>query len=107
MVIRKLEDYTRGWIIGDFVPSILKTESFEVGIVSYTKGQYWPTHRHNFCNEYNVLLRGLLKINDQIIYPNEIFIINKGEITKPEFLEDCQILCVKVPSIPTDKEILE
>jgi len=42
-------------------------------------------------------------INNENIEEKDIFIIKKGMLTKPQFLENCEILCIKVPSIPTDK----
>ena len=35
MIVGKLSDTHRGWVIGDFEPSLLKTKDFEVGIDSY------------------------------------------------------------------------
>ena len=31
----KLEDFTRGWLIGDFKPNIIETDQFEFGIKKY------------------------------------------------------------------------
>ena len=39
MKVSKLSDYTRGWIIGDFEPSILKTKDFEVAVFNHSKGE--------------------------------------------------------------------
>ena len=33
----------------------------------------------------------------------DVFIFQKGEIADPIFLEDCTLVVVKVPSIPSDK----
>lgn len=107
MKIRSLEEMHRGWIIGDFEPSILKTGCFEVGLLSHKKNEKWPAHVHKIAKEYNVLVSGKMKINGLVIEENTIFVIDEGEIATPEFLEDCVVLCVKVPSIPGDKyEIL-
>ena len=93
----------RGWFIGDFKPSILRTDKFEVGILTHKKGEYWPPHFHKEAIEYNVLLEGKMKVQETIINTEDIFIFKKGEIADPEFLEDCKVLVVKVPSIPRDK----
>ena len=39
MKVSKLSDYTRGWIIGDFEPSILRTKDFEVAVFNHLKGE--------------------------------------------------------------------
>lgn len=103
MEIHSLKDFHRGWIIGNFNPSLLKVEGFEVGVLSHKKGEDWPRHVHKIATEYNVLLEGHLTIDGTIVKSGQIFIIYPGEITKAEFLEDCTILVIKVPSIPGDK----
>ena len=46
MIVGKLSDTYRGWVIGDFEPSLLKTKDFEVGILTHLKGEQWPAHYH-------------------------------------------------------------
>ena len=99
----KLENMTRGWLIGDFSPSILKTNDFEIGYLKHPKDQVWPAHVHKEANEYNILIKGKLIINNETIEQGEIFIIPKNMLTSAKFLEDCEILCIKVPSLPKDK----
>ena len=103
MEIKDLKDYKRGWVIGDFLPSILRTKDFEVGLLEHKKGEFWPAHVHNIVTEYNILIEGRLTINSIEILPYQIFIIPPGEPTKAIFLEDCKIIVIKTPSIPKDK----
>ena len=37
MKVTRLSDYTRGWIIGDFEPSVLRTKDFEVAVFTHKK----------------------------------------------------------------------
>ena len=53
MKIKKINDMWRGWFIGDFEPSVLKTNEFEVGVLTHKKGEKWPKHYHNIATEYN------------------------------------------------------
>jgi len=99
----KLENMTRGWLIGDFTPSILKTDAFEIGYLKHPKDQVWPAHVHKEANEYNILIKGKLIINNETIMQGEIFVIPKNMLTSAKFLEDCEIICIKVPSLPIDK----
>ena len=46
MNITKLSDYTRGWIIGDFEPSIFRTKDFEVAVLNHKKDEKWIAHYH-------------------------------------------------------------
>lgn len=93
----------RGWLIGDFEPAVLKTKQFEVGILTHSKDEKWPKHYHDIATEYNVLLSGSMTICGEKIVPGTIFTLEPGEIADPVFHEDCQVLCVKVPSVIGDK----
>ena len=104
----RLEEFTRGWFIGDFEPAILRTKDFEVGILTHAKGEYWAPHYHKIAIEYNVLLEGKMLIeleNGLIVYlnPGDVFAFERGEVSAPSFLEDCKVLVIKVPSAIGDK----
>jgi dTDP-glucose pyrophosphorylase len=101
--IYKLEDMFRGWYIGDFEPSVSKQSGFEVGYLLHKKGEKWQSHFHKNLNEVNLLVRGKMILNDIEIKENEIFVINKNIIASPIFLEDCYIICIKIPSMVGDK----
>jgi mannose-6-phosphate isomerase-like protein (cupin superfamily) len=98
-----LDNMKRGWLVGNFTPSILRTDVFEVAYMRHKKGEYWPPHVHNEISEYNVLIRGTMKMNNELINQGEIFNIPKKMLTHAVFLEDCEVLCIKTPSIPSDK----
>ena len=106
MEVSKLKDMTRGWLIGDFEPSVLKTKDFEVGVLTHPAGEVWPAHYHPVGTEYNVLLEGKMNVCDKELEVGEIFVIHPGEIADPTFHEDCKILCVKVPGDSTDKVVV-
>jgi quercetin dioxygenase-like cupin family protein len=63
----------------------------------------WPPHLHKEADEYNILIKGLLTINNEIINQGEVFVIPKNMLTSAKFLEDCEILCIKIPSNTRDK----
>lgn len=104
--IFKPKDFTRGWIIGDFKPSIFRTEQFELGILNHPKYQQWDNHYHKYADEINILLDGSMVLNNTPIHKGELFFIKKRQIACPKFLEDCKILCIKTPSIIGDKYCL-
>lgn len=102
----KLADTFRGWFIGDFDPSVLRTKDFEVGILKHPKGEKWSAHYHMKSTEYNVLISGSMRLNDTELYAGDIFVIEPNEIADPIFHEDCTIVCVKVPSNTKDKYLV-
>ncbi len=101
-----INDYTRGWIIGNFEPSIFKTSDFEVGILTHKKNEKWPFHYHKESDEINILLKGSMMLNGSLKSSISRFDCNKNEIACPIFLEDCKILCIKIPSVKNDKYII-
>ena len=103
MEVYNLNEFWRGWFIGDFEPSIFRTKDFEIGAVIHKKGEDWPAHVHRESDEYNLLISGEMIICGQRITSGTIFVIRKNEVAKPEFLEDCEVVVIKVPSVVGDK----
>jgi quercetin dioxygenase-like cupin family protein len=107
MHLSNISDYYRGWFIGNFEPSLLKTSDFEVGILNHKKGEYWAPHYHKESVEYNVLISGKMIIQGRELNSGDVFVFDKGEVADPIFLEDCKLVVIKVPSIPSDKFEIE
>jgi quercetin dioxygenase-like cupin family protein len=103
MNVTKITNYVRGWFIGNFEPSVLKTDQFEVGLLTHKKGEHWAPHYHKESVEYNVLVSGKMIVQERELNSGDVFVFEKGEIADPIFLEDCTLVVVKVPSIPSDK----
>lgn len=103
MIKRNIKEFWRGWFIGNFEPSLLKTDQFEVALINHVKDEKWPAHYHAVATEYNLLIQGRMKIRGEIIEPGDLFVLEPNEVADPEFLEDCKVLCVKTPSIKGDK----
>jgi quercetin dioxygenase-like cupin family protein len=99
----KIEDFKGGWFIGNFIPSSHITKDFEVCYKKHFQGEKWPVHYHKESKEINYLVRGKMKIQNQIIEQGDIFILHPYEVADPVFLEDCEVLIVKTPSVPGDK----
>jgi dTDP-glucose pyrophosphorylase len=105
-IIHDKKNFTRGWVIGDFEPTIYNTKKFEIAFLKHPKGENHGHHVHKEADEYNIITSGSMTINDQHISANSLFVINKNEIGCPKFLEDCYIICIKIPSIKGDKYLL-
>lgn len=100
------DDYFRGWMIGDFKPAIEKNNNVELGYLFHGKNSIWDYHYHKESIEINILINGSMTINNIKYNKHDLFIINKNIVSCPLFLEDCDILCVKIPSKPKDKYIV-
>ena len=106
MKIDKMSNMIGGWFVGDFDPSVYKTDQFEVCYKQHHQGEIWDNHYHKIATEINYLIRGEMKINDTLLCEGDIFLIEPHEISVPEFLTDCELIVVKTPSIKGDKYIV-
>lgn len=97
----------KGWFIGDFQPTVLKAEGFEVGIKNYKKGDLEKRHFHKISTEYTVIASGKVRMNEQLYEEGSIVEIMPGESTDFEALEDTITVVVKVPSSKNDKYLVE
>lgn len=102
MKVESISQMTGGWFIGNFEPSVYKAD-FEVGVKTYSEGEFHAPHHHKIATEINYLIRGHLKANGVLIQPGQIFVFEPYEIAECEFLSDCEILVVKTASVKGDK----
>lgn len=103
MKILKIKNFIGGWFIGNFCPTVLKTKLFEVCYKIHRKNEKWPVHFHKIATEYNYLIKGRMKIKNKILKKGDIFIIYPNEVADPIFLEKCEVIVIKVPSVKNDK----
>lgn len=95
-----------GWFVGNFEPTAFKTDLFEVSYKIHPKGENWDHHYHTIVKEVNLLTQGKMILQGKELNAGDIFIIEPYEIADPNFLEDCFIICVKVPSAQ-DKVVIK
>jgi hypothetical protein len=107
MKLSRLEDTVGGWFVGNFDKAAYRTDACEVSYKYHHKGEKWPTHYQEKVIEVNLMVRGQMKMQDKILLSGDIFIIYPYEIADPEFITDCEVVCVKVPGITNDKVVVE
>lgn len=106
MKIAKLNDMVKGWFIGDFEPSVCKTNDVEVAVKKYKKGDCEEKHYHKIATEYTVILSGRVKMNNVEYCAGDIIVMEPEEATDFECLEDDTInVVVKLPGANNDKYI--
>ena len=98
-----LSQMTKGWFVGDFSPSIIQTQDVEVGVKRYQKGDYEPRHHHKIATEITVIVSGKVRMNEQFYGSGDILVIDPGESTDFEVLEDVTTVVVKYPGAQNDK----
>lgn len=108
-MIDNIKNYTKNgkcWLIGDFLPSIIKTDKFEVGIHSHKKNEPTESHFHLKTKEINVIISGKMRVGNDILSKDDIFVFVEGQISDVNFLEDTVLLVIRNGSFPNDKYIL-
>ena len=106
MKLDKLTDMKLGWFIGNFEPSLYKTENVEVAIKKYNKGDYEESHFHKIATEITTIVTGKVKMNDTEYSSGDIITIPPNEATDFMVLEDNTITTVvKIPGAKNDKYI--
>lgn len=106
MIIGNIKDTEKGWFIGNFPKAIFKSEDFEVSWRIHPAGEEWDLHYQEKAIEINLLIDGEMLLNGQVITPGDVFIIPPYEITDVKFIKNCSVVCVKTPSLPSDKVIV-
>lgn len=108
MKTARLEDMIKGWFVGNFEPTLFRTNDVEVAVKTYKKGDYEERHYHKIATEITVITRGRVRMNGVEYGEGDIIIIEPYESTDFEALEDeTQNMVVKIPGANNDKYISE
>lgn len=103
MKIFKLSDMKNGWFIGDFEPAVFKNKNFEVGFHQHKKNDITKNHYHKNSTEFNVIIKGKMKVNGLILSTGDIFVFEPYTISESFFLEDTELIVVRNGSGVNDK----
>lgn len=104
MKTAKLNDMIKGWFIGNFEPSLLKTNDVEVAVKTYDKGDYEARHYHKIATEFTVIVSGKVKMNGIEYGAGDIVVMEPNEATDFECLENGTTnVVVKIPGANNDK----
>ena len=107
MKINNLQNMVKGWFIGNFEPSLLKTNDCEVAVKEYKKGDYEGKHYHKIATEFTVIISGRVRMNGIEYKEGDIIVMEPNEITDFECLEDgTKNVVVKIPGANNDKYIV-
>lgn len=102
----KLDSFTRGWIVGDFEPSIIQTKGFEFMVRNYKKGEKEEKHFHKIADEITVIVTGKFRMNENILEAGDIIYLSPGDVSDFECLEDGSTSVIKNISVIGDKYVV-
>ena len=101
--MEKIDDFFKGWIVGDFDPALVKTKEVEIGVKKYSKGEKEEAHYHELATEWTCVISGKISMNGKIYVEGEIAKVEPGNSNEFLAIEDSITLVVKSPSIKGDK----
>lgn len=102
----RLENMIRGWFVGNFDPSVLKTTQFEVSIRSYAAGEREASHYHKIAVELTAVVSGRVRMMGRDWEAGDIVTIEPGEATSFEAITEAVTVVVKSPSASEDKYLV-
>jgi quercetin dioxygenase-like cupin family protein len=106
MKVHKLKDMVKGWFVGNFEPSLFKTDLVEVGVKEYKAGDKEQLHYHKIATEITVIVKGMVIMNGIVYNDGDIITIEPGESTNFEALTNTITTVVKLPCVKDDKYIV-
>lgn len=98
-----LKDMTKGWFVGDFEPTLIKTQDVEIAIKEYRQGERESRHYHKLATEITVITSGRVRMNGVEYCKGDIVVIEQLESSDFEALEDTLTTVVKYPGARNDK----
>jgi quercetin dioxygenase-like cupin family protein len=93
----------KGWFVGAFEPTSLKTTACEVAVKHYPAGASEALHHHKVATEVTLVLAGRIVMMDKEWVPGDILVLDPGEATTFRAITEATIVVVKVPGAENDK----
>lgn len=106
MKLDNINNFTAGWLVGNFTPALIHTKDIELGVKHITKGEEIERHYQKVSTEYNYIAQGSMIVNGHALSTGDIFIYEPGEITEITVLEDSIVVVWKTPSLGYDDKVV-
>lgn len=102
-----LKEFIKGWFVGNFDPSLIKTNDVEVAIKKYKAGDNESAHYHKIATEITVIVSGEVEMNGIKYQADDIVVIEPLDTTDFKCLTDVVTVVVKYPGANDDKYLPE
>lgn len=98
-----LDAMVKGWFIGNFEPTLYRTNDVEVAVKRYKAGDCEQVHLHKIATEFTVIISGEVEMNGRVYHSGEIVVVEPDEATDFKVLSDVTTVVVKLPGTSHDK----
>ena len=107
MKLDNIDTFNRGWFVGNFEPSLIKTNDVEIAYKTHKAGDKENKHLHKIATEITLIIEGEVLMNNVKYSSGEMITIAPGEATDFECLSDTKSMVVKYPGASDDKYEIE
>ena len=107
MKVDKVKDMFRGRVVGNFEPSLWKTDDVEVAVKTYKKDDYEQKHYHKIATEITMISKGRVLMNNELYEEGDIITIEPGEATDFRAINDVITTVIKFPCLTDDKYLVK
>ena len=98
-----INNMIKGWFVGDFEPSAFTTENCEVALKKYKAGDCEDEHYHKIATEITLVISGKVNMAGKTWVSGSIIVLEPGESTSFQAVEESLTVVVKVPGAKNDK----
>jgi mannose-6-phosphate isomerase-like protein (cupin superfamily) len=102
-----LEQFTKGWFVGNFSPTLLASDDVEVAVKNYRAGEHESSHHHKVATEITCIVSGTVRMSGEEIGAGQVIRIAPGQSTDFTALTDAITVVVKMPCVSGDKYVDE
>jgi mannose-6-phosphate isomerase-like protein (cupin superfamily) len=99
----RLDNFTKGWFVGNFSPTILPSDAVEVAVKHYRAGEAEGAHYHKVATELTLIVSGRARMSGEEVGPGEIIKMEPGQATDFVPLTEVTTVVVKLPCVKGDK----
>jgi hypothetical protein len=103
MKISRIENYSKGWVVGNFYPSEFHNPHVEVAVKFFKSGDSEESHYQITATEITVVHQGQINLANSEFGPGDVIVLEPGEVASFHSITDSTLTCIKFPSLPSDK----
>ena len=103
----RLDNFTKGWFVGNFSPTLVSSDAVEVAVKHYRAGEAEDAHFHKVATELTLIVSGRVRMSGEEVGPGEIIKIEPGQATDFMPLTEVTTVVVKLPCVKGDKYACE
>lgn len=107
MRVSKINDMFKGWFVGNFEPSLYKTNDVEVAVKQYKAGDKEEMHYHKIATEITVITKGEVMMKGATYTEGDIIVLEPCDASDFIAVTDAVTTVVKIPGANNDKFLVE